>query len=631
MNFSLKIDISKMNIEGNLRPDSPRRGQNRPSFGEVSLRVWEIIKETAVDYYQRFVRGRVKYTLQDFQETSPAKGEKELTFPSPQLLDFVVCPPGEGEKIPERNPPTSGVVEISEDQPRIRWALEQALELDDKFSAEEDFFVSKESPGSDTRYHVIDLQGWEMVIFVANTPDSATYIVPREGWEDLAQKDRTELRTMASEWTKFLKCPKGVPPVRVKRIRNSWKKGAGGRQFDTEEIWKGKLDRALSSDSTNIKPLRINFNSVPLPEKLDLARKALALHGFTDRVSLEMAYTNPFADLEFEGFGKGYAFCFVLLGRKVEGITEAVLSELADALGFPTRHSPELMAEYKSALASAGYTDRFLLETAVAKTVGAAIFGKFGNGKTFYRYVTGDTSEMRILEERHLKIFADILFSEIPRQVMARKLLADAGFPDRESLLIAGPKKFADTVFPGNQKGAAFYHWFLEKTSKGIERREQLEEIANEAGLLKISQSRFQEFLLVNGYADRKSLLGVTGEVFEAQTFGPFGKGIAFYRFVTGKTVKHIHAAQLEEIAENVGYPAMEEVDPLVECRKTLVEKGIVTREDLAKARVHDLRQTPGEAFFTHVLGFPGRVTRERILAAAEKLFPGQEEVPASR
>lgn len=193
-------------------------------------------------------------------------------------------------------------------------------------------------------------------------------------------------------------------------------------------------------------------------EKIETYKKMLAEKGIVDRTTL-LSKTNVwFQGEDFPPYGKGKAFVREILGRSLgegRGITTAVLTEIANALGFEDN-----IERYKQILAEKGVVDR---ETLIAKGVRWFLsedFGEFGKGMSFSSSVLGKPLGRDGRGTETLEHMADALgFATCDESVKIKKykeVLAAKGITDRSTLLSKGARWFEKEGFPPYGKGIAF-------------------------------------------------------------------------------------------------------------------------------------------------------------------------------
>ena len=315
-------------------------------------------------------------------------------------------------------------------------------------------------------------------------------------------------------------------------------------------------------------------------------------------------------------------------------------------------------------LAQAGYPDRRSLERGNRRKFESQKFLPYKKGKAFYAVVTGKT--LKRVTKAHLLEIADLLFPKILEAKLEeekpmdyfRKILAEAGYPDRRSLETVNPNHFKSQEFPPYGKGRAFYTALMGRTLGGgaYLTRSHLLGIADMLGFPKLSDEEtridVRKILAKARYPDRRSLETAHLRRFSSQEFPPYGKGHALYSAVTGKTLGRygrITRSEVFEIADSL-FPEgkkstdfrkiLAETGSPADFRKILADAGYPDRRSLEKAHSNHFRSQEfppygkGRAFYTAVmgraLGGNFHLNKAQLLEIASLLFPQtpKEEKP---
>jgi len=410
----------------------------------------------------------------------------EIKLPMAQNLDFVVCPPGEGERREKGIEQGRNIfTQDSKDQERIEWAFEVSKELDFAFDSEQHFFVSAEQQKNNLgRYHVIILPSFGQVLLVADEYANATYICPEDNWEKYAKMTKGEIRAIAENWEKY---PEDSNNPRIKPfIAQGRKNREEWQEALMSELTINNLPKSynITPDQRSIisftadDPIPVNYSFL-LAERedvLEFARVELAKYGYVDRLTLRLANPHEFTKKKFGRFGSGIRLYHLITGNTTKIVTKKQIIEIADKIGFP----PIKCELYRDILAEQGFSDREALVTADTRDVEAIeSFGPFGKIHSFYTFVVGKAKQGKrdLTKARLIEIADAVEFSPISK-VRYQEILKENGYSDRESLTKASPKGFVAKTYAGFGKGIKFLNFVTGGTRKSIVRAD-LEKLAS--------------------------------------------------------------------------------------------------------------------------------------------------------
>ena len=279
---------------------------------------------------------------------------------------------------------------------------------------------------------------------------------------------------------------------------------------------------------------------------------------------------------------------------------QVVRVEIAEALKEQFyQHCREILAGHE-------VVDRQWLMYKGAVWFTSADFSPYGKGKAFAREILGKSLGnigAAVLEE-----IADALGFEKLSMERYRKVLAEHGVTDRQSLLDKGVVWFARTDFPPYGKGVAFAGKILGKPVGSCVSLTDLNGIADALGFEKPSMEQYRKVLAEHGVTDRQGLLGKGPVWFTSADFSPYGKGKAFARKILGRTIGDVCISDLEEIADALSFEKLS----MGRYRKVLAEHGVADRQSLLSRGVTWFRKTDfppyGKGF-----AFAGEILRRSI------------------
>ncbi|OGJ43281.1 hypothetical protein A3I58_00870 [Candidatus Peregrinibacteria bacterium RIFCSPLOWO2_02_FULL_39_10] len=331
----------------------------------------------------------------------------------------------------------------------------------------------------------------------------------------------------------------------------------------------------------------LGFEKLSREEELQKYREALASHGITDRQSLLKKGPVWFTRTEFSLYGKGCAFAGKILGRSVGHVGVLELEKIADVLGFEKLSREEELQKYREILVGHGVTDRQSLLSKRSRWFAQADFPPYGKGRAFAGKILGDFSgHVRVAS---LDRIADVLgFEKLSREEelqQYRMVLVGHGVTDRQSLLSKGVLWFIRADFSPYGKGISFAGEILGRVVGGVCFTD-LEQIADVLGFEKLSREeelqKYREILAGHGVTDRQSLLSKGSRWFSQTGFSPYGKGTAFAGRILGKSLTLIvHIADLERIADVLGFEKLSREEELQRYRMVLVGHGVTDRQSL--------------------------------------------------
>lgn len=314
--------------------------------------------------------------------------------------------------------------------------------------------------------------------------------------------------------------------------------------------------------------------------------------GYEDRRALEKENPENFIKKDFGPFGKGKKFFFHVTGEKGgpdSKIEKEHIPKLAEVLHLPNL-SEARKAEMRILLLEAGYSDGRSLEKGV-RQFHLKSFGRYGKGKKFFGWITGENVSERHLVKEDMKTISDIL--EIPEMSEERinemkMLLTAAGYTDRRSLELDDVQTFLGSNFGHYGKGKKFYSWVTgESGESGYLDRKDLAKVANMLGLPILSEGRKAEMLrlLVEaGFCDRRNL-ELRIEEFCSHVFGAYGNGAGFYRWATALPSKKTKKEDFLKIAEIFELRELSETTKN-EMRAALLSAGYPDRNSLQKENI---------------------------------------------
>jgi len=359
--------------------------------------------------------------------------------------------------------------------------------------------------------------------------------------------------------------------------------------------------------------------------------QVLAAYNVTDRESLLAKGSFWFNEADFPQYGSGRVFAGHILGRTILYISAEVLEEIADKLAFPKLDENQKKQYQLSILAAHGIADRqSLLAFGISRFIKTE-FAPYGKGKNFAIAIIGHTFSH--ISKELLEKVADILgFSKLDesqeRQNQFHALMAH-GISDRKTLLGKGSKWFMNADFPPYGSGRIIAGVILGRSFKIITEN-ILEEIADALGF-KESQEKHDQLniLATHSITDRKSLLGKGPVWFMKTDFPPFGKGVAFFGAILGRSIPRITEEILEAIAEQLDFPKIEESQAIQNQLNALAVYNIHDRKSLlAKGPKWFVKKADfppyggGRAFATVILGRPIKyITADILGEIADALF----------
>jgi|GEM_PF-6183951 len=167
------------------------------------------------------------------------------------------------------------------------------------------------------------------------------------------------------------------------------------------------------------------------------------------------------------------------------------------------------------------------------------------------------------------------------------QLLADAGFPDRLSLLTVNPARFVETTI-GDRKGYAFYTFATGRAAGPYITKEHMRALADLVYPASVEDERdsYRAILKEYGINNRLDLLMIDPNEFVGRSYSGLG-GKAFYALVTGQKLGvggYLTSSSMREIAD-VLYPVAPD-EPLEPFRELLTKYGYDSRLSLLSARV---------------------------------------------
>ena len=186
-------------------------------------------------------------------------------------------------------------------------------------------------------------------------------------------------------------------------------------------------------------------------------------------------------------------------------------------------------------------------------------FEVYGKGTAFAGAILGTGSKRILLET--LEQIADKLGFQKDVESVAQKLkkykkiLAEKGVKDRNTLLEKGRKWFLKETFGIYGKGTAFAGAILGRTIYAF-KLITLHEIADKLSFPKETevemQNKYRKQLAEKNITDRDTLLEKGSVWFKAKDFGAYGKGTAFAGVILGRMIYSFKLADLHEIADKL-------------------------------------------------------------------------------
>ncbi len=253
-----------------------------------------------------------------------------------------------------------------------------------------------------------------------------------------------------------------------------------------------------------------------------------------------------------------------------------------------------------------------------------------------------------MIEENRSLLDADGLFrpvmeriNEVKGQVRARlgeqykdslrKVLAEHGITDRNSLFACGVRKFKGLDFGVFGKAYVFTRKILGRSVR-ILKLQDLEEIADLLQLPSLSEktiSGFKAALAVHDITDRASLLACGIAKFKSLDFGDLGRGTAFASKILGASVRDLKLQDLEGVADLLGWVADSPEELRDQYIAALAQHSITDRASLLACGVVKFKGLDfgvfgkGYAFTAKILGRSIRHLKlQDLMAIADALFP---------
>ena len=168
-----------------------------------------------------------------------------------------------------------------------------------------------------------------------------------------------------------------------------------------------------------------------------------------------------------------------------------------------------------------------------------------------------------------------------------REILEGKGVSDRRTLLQKGVQWFMKETFPPCRKGMAFAGAILGRVIRRVT-LETLNEIADVLNLAEVDNNALEkeretqkEALLQKGVKDRRILLQKGSDWFIKETFPPYGKGMAFAGAILGRVIRRVTLETLNEIADILQFPKINESKERETQKETLLQKGVKDRRTL--------------------------------------------------
>jgi len=220
---------------------------------------------------------------------------------------------------------------------------------------------------------------------------------------------------------------------------------------------------------------------------------------------------------------------------------------------------------------------------------------------------------------------------ELNRLQVLSRAMAEAGYPDKATIIALGVTRFSKTSF--GEHGGAFK--FLNKVLKGeLEKRIDLAHVLKAADLLmlprfsNVSRDKCVALLASKGIRNRKDLLALGPIAFQKLHFEPYGMGQAFLKFVLGKSVRQIHTENLVELADAMGFHRDSQEHVNADALSLLRANKITDLHDLMHYGIPEFLGASfgdhgkGQRFLTDVLGPDAfsRVKEETLRMLAEKV-----------
>ncbi|MDD5026123.1 MAG: hypothetical protein PHH13_01970 [Candidatus Peribacteraceae bacterium] len=215
---------------------------------------------------------------------------------------------------------------------------------------------------------------------------------------------------------------------------------------------------------------------------------------------------------------------------------------------------------------------------------------------------------------------------------LARKILGEAGYPTKHSLISASPSEFVKTDFGPFGKGAGLCSKILRRSVAVTS------EVLSEVGTAlwpdaeaedDVLRREYLHVLTENSYPDRLSLIHAMPTHFAKQTFGRFGRGHGFCSHVLGEST-YPTTIILRRVADKV-WPVSEQASEELlnnQYRVALIEAGYPDRKSLEQASPAEFKRKQfgsfgkGSHFCSLIFGKTTHVTSTSLHAIAEKYFP---------
>ncbi len=279
-----------------------------------------------------------------------------------------------------------------------------------------------------------------------------------------------------------------------------------------------------------------------------------------------------------------------------EGLLKPILEEIRK---IRAKIKIELEADFKNhfkeILAAKGIVDRAGLILKGPIWFMHENFLPYGKGIMFAKAILNKTNPHITIEILHE--IADILgFPKIEQHnqlAVCKKLLAEKGITDRETLITKGPIWFVKEDFSPYGKGKAFASAILGRMLKAeFITIQLLEEVADILAFPHIDKfEKYRTMLKEKGITDRHSLFQKSTKWFELQDFAPYGKGKAFASAVLGRAIRYNMTKEIfEELVQKLQLPAMS-AETIAALKVMLLNKGIFDRAGLI---------AKGSVWFTH-------------------------------
>lgn len=304
-------------------------------------------------------------------------------------------------------------------------------------------------------------------------------------------------------------------------------------------VFNNQNERRLTRE--NLEKIAEFFDFPELSEKKKMEMQNSMINGgFPDKRSLQLEKPSEFGRKDFGHFGKGRSFITWILGEVEEGfLASEHLTKAAEILSLPDL-SDNRKNEMKQLLRDADLCDRRSLEMESLLSYQSKDFGKYGKGRTFFWWVTGEAAGEAMYKSQMIQI-AEVLqlpeLSDERKNEMKEILAKNYGYADRRGMEMSKVDELKVKIH--GKYGSIFelYTWLTGKKIQGAFTKEDLQEIYVLLELPVLCEERKDEMRKILsdfGYSDRRSFQFLHTERLRGKNFGNYGKQANFYRWVTG-------------------------------------------------------------------------------------------------